>query len=164
VPDEDDDYQPPRFLTALRAWARREPVLVIRTAGILISLLAWGLLRWFDVDIDEQAILAYVGLLLGLDTLVTHESVYSPATVARVAAEAADDALLNAPHTPAPTVAVVEVNNPEQGELDRIVAALKQLGADPVPDDVRPVAPPPAPVDPIPWAPTRIPPPDGLDG
>lgn len=61
----------------------------------------------------------------------------------------------------APQATVVQVDgNPD---VDRILAGLKRLAADIDRTDIDPVAPPPPPPDPIPWAPTRLPPPPGLD-
>ncbi len=107
APDDTEPRDPSRLLAALRSWARREPVLAIRTVQVAVTLVAWAVTRWLDFNLDEQAILAYAGLLLGLDTLVTHESVYSPATVERERAVAADEALLAAPIAPVATVVQV---------------------------------------------------------
>lgn len=101
-------------MTALRAWAKREPILAIRLVGALAALIVWAGTRWLDVNLDTSTIVAIASLALGLDTLVSHESVVSPATSetrVEAAKVATALAIIEAPAPPPYT--------PEQAELDR---------------------------------------------
>lgn len=72
----------------LRQWARREPVLAVRLVGTIAALSAWVATRYLNVTLDVDELVLLATLALGLDTLVTREGVYTPATVDRLQAEA----------------------------------------------------------------------------
>jgi hypothetical protein len=75
-------------MRALRAWARREPILAIRLAGALVALAGWLANKYLGVTLDTDELMVLAGLALLGDTYVTREAVYAPSTVDRLQAEA----------------------------------------------------------------------------